>query len=152
MRRKERQTSKEVAQEIIDKSTFATLAMTDLSGNPYCIPITIVRLDDNIYFHGATEGKKIDCLKNNSHVCISCVSHAENIQEKFTVNYKSAVVFGTANEITDTSEKMNFLEFLCKRHTPDNMSNFKVYAEKGIARTSIWKVTIEEITGKANNA
>lgn len=152
MRRKDRETTKEFAQEIVDTCLYATLAMTDQEGNPYCIPISIVRSKNEIYFHCANEGKKLDCIKNNANVCISCVSFAENIQEKFTVRYKSAVVFGSALEITDKDEKIGALKLLCERHTPENMAQFNTYAEKGIMQTSVWKVEIKEITGKCNKA
>ena len=64
MRRKDREMSKDFALEIVDKCEWATIAMLNEQGMPYCIPISIVRVADRIYFHSAQEGEKINCLKN----------------------------------------------------------------------------------------
>ena len=49
---------KEWAINIVDKCEWATLSTIDTDGMPYCIPLSIARIDNVIYFHCAKEGKK----------------------------------------------------------------------------------------------
>lgn len=54
-----------------DKCEYAVLSMIDKDNLPYCVPVSIVRNNDIIYFHGAKERKKTDSIKNNPNVCMS---------------------------------------------------------------------------------
>ena len=50
MRRKDREMPKEFALQVVDKCQYATLSMIS-DGKPYCVPLSIVRIDDFVYFH-----------------------------------------------------------------------------------------------------
>jgi len=149
MRRKDREMPVEFAYGVADRCNYATLATVNEDGTPYCIPITIAREENKIYFHCAFEGQKITNLKNSADVCISCVSKANVIESEFTVEYESAVINGKAEEITDDEEKIHALRLLCTRHTPNNMEHFDDAIKRSLFRTCIWQITINEITGKA---
>lgn len=150
MRRKDREQSKEFAFDILGKCEYATLSMADLNGNPYCIPITIANDENYIYFHSAMEGTKIDILKKNPKVCVACVGDTEIPKGKFTTLFQSAVIKGVASEVTQDSEKIQALRMICERHTPLNMEDFDNAIKRSLSRTAIFKISIEEITGKAN--
>lgn len=148
MRRKDRQMPKEWAMEIIDKCEWATLATIDTVGMPYCIPLSIARIDNAIYFHCAKEGKKIDCFKRSADVCLSCVGDTQKLDDQFTTKYESAMVFGKISQVLDDKEKIEALRAICQRHTPLNMPNFDAAIAKSLAITDIWKITIKDIDGK----
>lgn len=149
MRRKDRQMPEEFAWEVVDKCEYAFLAMTAEDGSPYGLPVTIVRNGREIYFHSALEGRKVECLRRSPRICLSCVGDTRVPPGKFTTLFESAVIFGTAAEVTGEDEKIHALRLLCQRHTPDNMENFSRAAAGSLARTGVWEITAEEITGKA---
>lgn len=149
MRRKDRQMPEEFAWEVVDKCEYAFLAMTAEDGSPYGLPVTIARGGRVIYFHSALEGRKVECLRRSPRVCISCVGDTQVPPGKFTTLFESAVVFGRAEEVTEDDEKIHALQLLCQRHTPDNMENFPRAIAKSLSRTGIWRIMVEEITGKA---
>ena len=149
MRRKERQITEEEAWAVVDKCEYAFLAMTAEDGTPYGLPVTIVREGRNIYFHSALEGRKVECLRRQPWVCLTCVGDTAIQQDRFTTLYESAVAFGTAAEVTENAEKVEVLRLLCLRHTPDNMADFDRAVNASLARTGIWKIAVEELTGKA---
>ena len=149
MRRKERQITEEAAWAVVDKCEYAFLAMTAEDGTPYGLPVTIVRDGRNIYFHSALEGRKVECLRRQPRVCLTCVGDTAIQQDRFTTLYESAVAFGTAAEVTENAEKVEVLRLLCLRHTPDNMADFDRAVNASLARTGIWKIAVEELTGKA---
>lgn len=149
MRRKDRQMPEEFAWEVVDKCEYAFLAMTAEDGSPYGLPVTIARGGRAIYFHSALEGRKAECLRRSPRVCLSCVGETQVPPGKFTTLFESAVAFGRAEEVTEDDEKIHALQLLCQRHTPDNMADFPRAVAKSLGRTGVWRITVEEITGKA---
>ena len=150
MRRKDRQLSTEAAWAVVEKSDYAVVAMIAENGEPYCVPVNLVRDGDVVWFHGAKEGRKAVALRMNPQVCINCVAGAEVVQERYTTLYESATLFGKAEEVTEPQEKMEALRKICLRHAPENMERFAGSIERSLAATALWKVTVEEITGKKN--
>ena len=148
MRRKDREMTKEFALQVVDKCEWATLAMVTPENTPYCIPISIARIDEFVYFHCAKDGRKIDCMRHCNDVCISCVGDTQRLDDEFSTKYESAEIFGKAIRVTDDEEKIYALRALCERHTPLNMRNFDDAINKSLWRTDIWKITIDDITGK----
>lgn len=148
MRRKDREMDKEFALEMADKCEYAVLSMAEPDLTPYCVPLSIVRDGGFIYFHCAKAGKKSDILKKNPKVCISCVGDTHRMENKFTTEYESAIIFGTAQEVSEDEEKIHALKILCERHTPMNMAEFDEAIKRSLSVTAIWRVSIDEITGK----
>lgn len=150
MRRKDREMSKAFALSVADRCEYAVLSMTDMQHNPYCVPISIVRAGDVIYFHCAAKGEKLICLRANPQVCLACVGDTRRMPNAFTTEYESAIIRGTVSEVIDVQEKTEALRLLCERHTPTNMSNFAQETAHSLARTAVWQIKIEVITGKCN--
>ncbi|MCL2478391.1 MAG: pyridoxamine 5'-phosphate oxidase family protein [Treponema sp.] len=140
--------TRDFADEVIDKCGFFVMATTDPSGEPYCIPLSMAREGQWLYFHSALEGHKIDNLRFNNRVCICCVGAYRIPAGKFNVDYQSAVIFGTAAEILSEDEKIHALELISRRYTPDNMPGFDASIKKSLERTSVWKIHIDETSGK----
>ena len=149
MRRKDRELSKEATLEVIDKSAYSVMATVNSDGSPYCIPISPAREGEWLYFHSALEGQKIDNLRGSSRVCISCVGDHDAIPGKFALKFESAVIAGTAQEVTDGDEKLSALRLISERYTPDNMAAFDKAIESDYDLTSVWKIHMDEISGKA---
>lgn len=151
MRRKDRETSREDALQAVDGCIYATIAMVNEDGTPYCTPVSIAREGDTLYFHGADEGQKIDILRKNPNVSLSCVLHAENMKDQLSVKYFSANVQGTAREVSDEKEQLRALHLITERHVPTAMDQFAEELRIYGAHTSVWAVNIQEVTGKRAN-
>lgn len=148
MRRQDREMDRDFALMVADTCEYAVLAMVTGQGEPYCVPITIVRQGETIYFHCAKAGEKIDCLRQHPQVCMTCVGQTRRLTDKFTTEFESAILRGTAQEVTQDEEKIEALRILCQRHTPTNMHNFDEAIQGSLNRTAVWKIAIETITGK----
>lgn len=148
MRRKDREMPADFARMVLDGSLWVTLAMLDPEGNPYAVPVSIVREGDHVYFHAAKAGRKTRCLKNRPQVCLVAVSEARPVAQHFSMEFSSAVVRGTALEVLDQEEKIHALRLLCQRYAGENMDNFEEAVERSLSRTAIWKIALEELSGK----
>ena len=145
MRRKDREKDKDFALRVADNCDYAVMSVVDLCGKPYCIPLSIAREKNSIYFHTAMEGYKLDCLRGNNNVCLSCVGRIRNVPEEFTTEFESAVIRGRAFEVTEKSEKIHALRLICLRYAESNMADFDSATERSLSRTGIWKIEIEDI-------
>ena len=148
MRRKDRELSRDLALSITDKCAYSILATVNPDGSPYCIPLSMAREGEWFYFHSAQAGQKVDNLRYQNRVCISCVGEIKEIPGVFSIGFESAIIHGTASEVTDQEEKIRALRLISLRYTPDNMASFDEAIKKSLDITGIWKIHIDEISGK----
>ena len=153
MRKKERQLSEEEAYAILGASKEITLSMWDSTENePYGVIVNAILIGKTLYFHGAQEGRKLDILRSNAHVCITAVSNCAIIEEKYTTAYESIVAYAHAQILTDTKEKVKVLSAICSKFAPTNdFEQTQKIIEKAIDHTAIVALPIERITAKGSN-
>jgi len=154
MRRSDRQQDLDFSLAVIDRCSHGTVAFSTGDEMPYCIPLSLVRVDNSLYFHCAAEGTKIRLLRKNPRVCVSFVAQdAPGLEEphNFTTFYQSAVATGTAHEVTEDEEKIAALRALCEKTTPSFMTpeRFDAAIRSALSITAVWRIDMEEITGKA---
>lgn len=148
LRRKDREMPEAFALSVADKCEYAVLSVTDADGNPYCVPVSIVREGMTLFFHSAKEGFKAEAMRKHPKVCVACVGDTRLVPEQFTTEYESAVIRGIAYEVSDETEKRKALRLICERYAPSNMGGFEKAVSESLSRTAIWKIEITEITGK----
>lgn len=149
MRKAGRQKNSQWALEVFDKAPFVTVSMVRPDGTPYGLPLNVVRKDDTtFYFHCASEGEKIDCLKHNPIVSLSAVSKCtpkyEEDKNNFTEYYNSAIAIGKAEFVTNNTEKIEALRLLCERFLPKYMNHFEEAINRSLNRTMVVRITLTE--------
>ena len=148
MRRKDRERDEKFALGVIDSAPYGVMALTDENGEPYAIPLSPVRIGGFLYFHSAHEGTKNDIIKNNPKAVVTFADNVAPAENEFTTGYDSAIVKGTVTEITDEKEKIEALRMLSERYCPANMERFDKAIEKSLKITAIFKMSMDEVTGK----
>lgn len=146
MRRKDRERDRGFALAVIDECEYGTVAIQ--GEEPYCLPLSLVRVGEELYFHCAMEGKKLELLRKNNAVWVSFVGGNTAAKDDFTTYFRSAMVKGTASEVTDDEEKIAALRALCEKLTPMHMPDFDREVARSFSVTGIWKIHMDEITGK----
>jgi len=148
MRRKDRQMSEEQAWAVMDRCEYMVLSMVAENGEPYGVPLNFVRDGNKVYFHGAMEGRKVNCLRYRHKVSLTCVAYAEAVAEASTSHYESAIAFGTVEEVIGKTDRARALMMLAQRFqvpVPVMRQEFSDY----MPQTAVWCVTVDTITGKA---
>lgn len=170
MRRKDREMPATFGLEVIDRSSYGTLTVTEPDGMPYCVPLSIVRKQQTLYFHGAQSGHKAGLFAFDPSVCIVFVGHAQVpdiyseeelagfheypekagalISKVFTTEFESTMVRGKVCRVTDREEQIEALRSICLKYTPDKMQHFDLAIHTGLSRTAVYAVEIEEISAK----
>ncbi|WP_373899450.1 pyridoxamine 5'-phosphate oxidase family protein [Haloimpatiens sp. FM7315] len=135
---------------ILNNCTSGVLGVIGDEGYPYTVPVSYVYKDNKIYFHCAKKGHKIESIEKNSKVTFCVIEKDDVIQNKFTTNYKSVCIFGKAKILTEHLEKINALEALTEKYSPNYIKEGKQEIQKGLEAVSIVQIEIEHITGKAS--
>ena len=123
--------------------------MADGDGMPYSVPLSLARTDEKtFYFHCATEGKKLDILRENPRVCLTAVSKCKPTvgpkDGSFTLEFKSAIAFGKAEIVADDNEKREALRAICQRFLPNHMDAFDAAVARSMSRTAVVRITLTE--------
>ncbi|MDO5558940.1 MAG: pyridoxamine 5'-phosphate oxidase family protein [Oscillospiraceae bacterium] len=152
MRRKDREvTDLNDIYSIIKKCDSVCVAFFD-EEYPYVIPLNFgVSFKDNkftLYFHGASQGKKLDLIKKNNHVSFTMsTSHKLKLGEKScdaTMDFESVCGSGIVS-LLDDEEKKQSLTFLMEQY--DNGAEHS-FDDKEVERIAVLKLEVERVTGK----
>ena len=148
MHRAEREiTDRTEIEEIIRKASICRLALSD-NGTPYIVPVCFGYEHGTLYFHCATQGRKLEILKRNNRVCFEM-----DIETKLVVGekgctwgmkYRSVIGFGTASVVQDEAEKRKGLDAIMRQYSGPEGG----YSPETLDRTAVVKVEIESLTGK----
>lgn len=151
MRKKERQITEDEAYQILENAEYATLCTINADdGAPYGVPISYVVKNRVLYIHMAKEGQKLDNLKKDSRVCVTCIGQTLLYPEQYSTDFESAIVTGRAEFVTDREEKIEALRMLCEKYgLPDGGMFLEKKIEGGVDRMEIMKIPVEAISGKA---
>ncbi|MBC6003216.1 pyridoxamine 5'-phosphate oxidase family protein [Paeniclostridium sp. NSJ-45] len=149
MRRQNRKIEiKEEIDQILNKGEYGTLATIGENGYPHSVPISYVYYEKCIYFHSAKVGHKIDNIKNHEKVSFNVVGDTEVLPSKFSTKYESVIAFGIATEIDGEEKEMALLK-LIEKYSPEFLQEGKLYISRAKDATSVMKISIEHMTGKA---
>ncbi|MCG8698501.1 MAG: GNAT family N-acetyltransferase [Bacteroidales bacterium] len=141
-------TDKNILEEILSESHLCRLAMVD-NGKPYLLPFNYGYADNTIYMHCAHEGRKIDILRENPHVCFEITQTSELIKGdsacKWSELYRSVVGEGIIDIITGFDQKKKILEIIMAHNGAPELTNFE---DKQVEATTILQLNIQSISGK----
>ena len=147
MRSKANMLTNEEVENILKTSPNGTLALYGENGYPYSVPVNFVYSDGKIYFHGAAEGYKLDCMKNDPHVSFSVIGKDDIAKENFTTLFSSVIAFGTIRVIDTMEEKIPVLEAMVGKYSAEFMESGKELIRKGCGSVA-YELTIDHMTGK----
>lgn len=147
MRKVSREMDSEWALEIMRQAPYITVSFTRADGTAYGVPLSLACTKDDVwYFHCAPEGDKLDAIAVHPEVCLSAVTRCTpTIGPKdgtFTLQYRSAIAFGKAEIVTDSSEKISALRAISQRFLPQHMDAFDEAVRRSLHRTAVVRITL----------
>jgi len=141
-------TDRTLIDEIIKKSDVCRLGLTK-ENVPYIVPMSFGFDGENLYFHTAQEGRKIDFFEAGNPVCfefeadVETVTHDEN-PCAWTSYYKSVIGYGAIEELNDLEEKTHALNEVMLQYSGKKWA----FTPQMIKTVRVWKVVIDTISGK----
>lgn len=121
---------------------------------PYVIPMTFgCELKDGkitVYFHSAGAGRKWDILMKDPRVCVEADKYyqvAKKEDGSITAIYESVIGTGVAEHLTEQADKVYGLKVMLAQYKE---SGFPVTSCKGMQKVEVFRVTLDEVSGKHN--
>jgi nitroimidazol reductase NimA-like FMN-containing flavoprotein (pyridoxamine 5'-phosphate oxidase superfamily) len=120
-------------------------------GVPVVLPTAYGRDGDTLYLHGSSANGAFGAAAGQ-RVCVT-VTHLDAIvcaRSVFShsVNYRSAVVFGTATLVTDEDERWQGLRIITDHLIPGRWAAARQPTKKEMAATSVLSLPLEEASVK----
>jgi nitroimidazol reductase NimA-like FMN-containing flavoprotein (pyridoxamine 5'-phosphate oxidase superfamily) len=111
-----------------------------VNGEPYVVPVNC-HLDDDFLYSHSLPGLKISGLRENPHACVQ-VDEIES-----DLRWKSAIAFGTYEEITKPNERAYVLGQLLRRFPMLTPVESAIAIDGAAQDVIVFKIRIERLTG-----
>ncbi len=123
-----------------------------IDGQPYVIPTNYGRDGDTLYIHGSVASRMLRNLDRGIPMCVT-VTLLEGLVLARSVfnhsmNYRSVVILGKAEEIRDPQEKIAALRAISEHILPGRWDDARQPNEKELKITSVLRIPIEEFSAK----
>ena len=122
-----------------------------VDGAPRVLPTGYGRLADTLYLHGSSANSTF--MAGAGHeVCVT-VTHLDGLVcaravVNHSMNYRSAMVYGTSRLVTDADERMLALQTITEHLTPGQWSYARLPTPKEMAATSVLALPLDEASVK----
>lgn len=115
---------------------------------PYLVTLNYSYHDGVLYFHSASEGRKIDLIKKSPEVAFTIALDLGLVKGEnacnWSVRFQSVVGRGQISFLEGAEEKRRGLDLFMAQYSDDEFS----YPDKMIQATAVFKLVISEMTAK----
>lgn len=128
-----------------------------VDGQPFVIPLMYLYEDGAVYLHGAPASRTLQQLRSGTPVCIEVTLMdglvASRDAKSHSMNYRSAIVFGTATPITSIEEKRAMFERLIQRNFPGRTAgtDYLPAREGDLRAVEVVAVKLEDYNAKTRS-
>ncbi|GAA4743196.1 pyridoxamine 5'-phosphate oxidase family protein [Nocardioides endophyticus] len=123
---------------------------------PYVIPTLCVRVGDALYLHGSAASRSLRNMNAAPRVCVTATIIDGLVLARtafnHSINYRSVVVFGEAESVTDPDEKLLALKQFTDAVVDERWSEVRAPTTQELKATEILKVELLEAVMKVRNA
>jgi nitroimidazol reductase NimA-like FMN-containing flavoprotein (pyridoxamine 5'-phosphate oxidase superfamily) len=124
---------------------------------PYIVPLNfayeVTPTHLMIYFHGASEGKKLDMIANNSNACFEADCCYKLLTAESACNwsaeFQSVIGEGTISIVTDEAQRIHALDVIMKRHGFEGKPSYKPSSFEAV---TVLQICVTSITGKSKRS
>jgi nitroimidazol reductase NimA-like FMN-containing flavoprotein (pyridoxamine 5'-phosphate oxidase superfamily) len=142
---------REAAYQILDEGFLCHVGFA-VDGQPFVIPTSYGRKDDNLLIHGSAASRMLRQLKDGIPVCVTVTLLDGLVLARsifnHSMNYRSVVVLGKATLVDQPEEKLEALRLLSEHIIPGRWADVRQPNERELKATSVLKVPIEEFSAK----
>lgn len=136
---------------ILDEAYLCHVAFVH-EAQPVVLPMAYVRIDDRIYLHGSSKNHMLNVLAGGAPACVEVTLLDALVfarsQFSHSMNYRSVVVFGHAEKVTEPERKRAALAALCDRLAPGRSLEARSPTPLELTATLVLAVQIHEASAK----
>ncbi len=136
--------------EVLDSGLICHLGVV-INGTPVVLPTAYGRHGDVLYLHGSSGNQSLRAADGHQ-VCVT-VTHLDGIVcaravFSHSMNYRSAVIFGTARLVTDDEDRLDGLRVITEQLIPGRWAAARHPTRKEMAATAVLAVPLTEASVK----
>ncbi len=153
LRRKRERGSHSLAliRSILDEGLVCHVGF-ESDGSVFVVPTTYARVDDVLYFHGAAANRMLDRLGAGTDVCmtVTLLDGLVFARSAFhhSMNYRSVMIFGSAEPVTDPEEKRNALLAIVDHIARGRSGDARPPSPNELRSTSVVRLVITDASAK----
>ncbi len=140
-----------VIDAILDEGLFCSVGIATATG-PAVIPMAYARRGDELVLHGAPASRLLKTAAGGAPVCVAVTLLDGLVLARsafhHSLNYRSAVLFGVARELTDPQDKAAALQAVVEHLLPGRSADARPPNEKELAATRVLAVRIDAASAK----
>ena len=123
-----------------------------VDGQPLVTPTSYWREGDRVYWHGSSASRMLRTLSKGIKACLT-VTHVDGLviaRSAFhhSINYRSVMVLGIAEPVTDEAHKLLALEAFVERLFPGRWEVLRPVTKQEIKATMVLSMPLEEVSAK----
>jgi len=136
---------------ILDEALICHVGFT-VDDHPYVIPTIHVRVGDTLYLHGSPASRMLRTLKGGVDVCVTVTLLDALVLARsafhHSLNYRSVVVLGRAQPVTEGEEKRAALEALVDHIAQGRSAEVRAPSDFELRSTLLLALPLEEVSAK----
>ncbi|HYJ61006.1 MAG TPA: pyridoxamine 5'-phosphate oxidase family protein [Actinomycetota bacterium] len=137
---------------VLDEALTCTVAWVDEEGRPRALPTIQARIDDTLYLHGSRGARAWKAVAAGAELCVVATVIDELVLARtsphHSMNYRSAVVYGRAREVTDRDELYAVAAAITRHVLPGREDDAIVPGDDDWRETLIVAMPIDEASAK----
>ncbi len=146
-------TDREAMLAFIDQSLLCYVGF-QVNNQVRVIPTCHWREGDYLYWHGHSKAANIaDSDQGNQKVCITIASLDGLVMARsafhHSVNYRSVMIYGAPESVTDPDEKLRHFELFVDKISPKRWDQLRPVTEQEVRATGVMRVKLDEVSMKA---
>ena len=139
---------------ILDKAPIVHIGFNK-DGAPAMLPMVFWRRDDHVYFHGAAKNRMFGAVTAAPDICVTATLIdgfvAARAALHHSMNYRSVIIYGQAEEVADPKEKLEALRGIIERFYPERWEKIRQPSEREFNSVSVYRVPIQEASAKTRS-
>ena len=142
---------RDLAYTILDEAPVAHVGFVD-RGRPVVIPMLHARVGDRLYVHGSPATRLMRLAKAGIEVCVTAtiIDGLVLARSAFhhSANYRSVVMFGTTEMVSDLAERRRILDAYVDKLLPGRRMSLRPMTDKEVRGTAMASIAIDEASVK----
>lgn len=136
---------------ILDEGLYCHVGFV-VDTQPYVIPTIHARIADRLYIHGSSASRMLRTLKKGVPMCVTVTILDGLVLARsafhHSMNYRSVVILGTAQEVADLAEKNEALQAIVEHVAPQRWNDVRRPTTQELKATSVLRLPLEEVSAK----
>jgi nitroimidazol reductase NimA-like FMN-containing flavoprotein (pyridoxamine 5'-phosphate oxidase superfamily) len=143
---------RETIDRILDEALICHVAWTDGDGRARVLPTIQARVDDTLYLHGSRAARAWRAVAGGAEVCVAAtiVDGLVLARSAFhhSMNYRSAILYGRAREVTDPEELLTAARAITRHVLPGREDEARMPTSDEFRQTILFAIPIDEASAK----